>query len=122
MLKLLHVSCAYLTGAGFLLRAILVLRGSELAAHRVVKTLPHLIDTILLASAIGLLVSWSINPGEHAWLMAKIGALLLYIGFGMLMLRWGRTTARRWIGFVGATLCYGFIVVTAHLKQPFWLW
>jgi len=116
-IKLIHVLCAYMTGAGFLLRGVLTLLHHPNARHRVAKTLPHLVDTCLFFSGLVMMVSWSLWPAQQPWLMAKLLALLLYIAFGMLMLRWGNTAFRRWAGFIGGLLVYLFIVATAHSKS-----
>ena len=116
-LKLIHVSCAYVTGAGFLLRGILALTEHPIAAHRLTKTLPHIIDSLLLLSAIGMLVQWSISIPVSPWLQAKIAALLLYIAFGMTMLRWGKTKRIRLAGLIGGMVTYSYIIGVAHIKS-----
>ena len=122
LLKTLHVGCAYLTGAGFLLRGVLAIGQSRLLGHRSVRVVPHIIDTLLLGSALALLFVWSLSPMHSPWLLAKIVALLVYIAFGFTMLRWGTTPARRWIGLIGGALTYGYIVSVAHSKSPLgWL-
>lgn len=122
VLKGIHVACAYATGLGFLLRGLLALGRHPLRQHRAVKTLPHVIDTLLLASAVALLISWSLNPLTQAWLVAKFLALLAYIAFGFAMLRFGATPGRRLLGFSGGLLCYAYIVGVAHGKSPLpWL-
>ena len=57
-LKHLHVTFAVLSGAFFLLRGIWMLSGSTLLQRRWVRIAPHVIDTLLLASAVVLRV-WS---------------------------------------------------------------
>lgn len=121
LLKTLHVTCAYATGLGFLLRGILSMTGNPLLQHRIVRTLPHLVDTVLLCSAIALLYIWSLTPYSTPWLGAKIIALMLYIAFGFTLLRFGKTAARRGVGFFGGMLTYVYIVWVAHTKNP-WPW
>ena len=119
LLKTIHVTCAYLTGLSFLARGILALNQHPVLGHRFLKIAPHLIDTVLLLSAIGLLVSWGVSPFQLPWLMAKITALLAFIGFGFMMLRFGSTARRRWLGFTLGLACYVYIVSVAHSKSPF---
>jgi uncharacterized membrane protein SirB2 len=83
--KAIHVFCAYTTGLGFLLRGALVLLKSPIVQHRLTKTLPHIIDSGLLVSGLVMVISWSLSPLSQHWLLAKILALFLYIGFGLLM-------------------------------------
>ena len=119
ILKDIHVFCAYATGLGFLLRGTLALVGSRLTRHKLTRILPHIIDTCLLASGILMVYSWSVSFASQSWLVAKLIALLIYIAFGLLMLRWGRTTGRRWIGLGGGLLVYLYIIGVAHSKSVF---
>ena len=50
LLKALHVSLALVSGAGFALRGAWMLRDSRLLEARWVRTAPHAVDTLLLAS------------------------------------------------------------------------
>lgn len=119
-LSFIHMFCAYLSGAGFLIRGMLALVEHPVLQHRVTKVLPHVVDTVLLASALGMVFSWSISVQYNTWIMAKLLALLAYIGFGLLMLRFGDTPRKRVTGLVGGVLCYGYIMAVAHSKSA-WL-
>ena len=86
------------------------------------KTAPHIIDTLLLASAIVLAVQMRISPLVHTWLMAKIIALLVYIGAGMVALRFGRSRNERLGAWVFGLLMFLYIVSVAFSKSVFgWL-
>lgn len=56
LLKQIHVVSIILSGAGFLLRGVWMLAGSPLLGHRLTRVVPHVVDTALLGSAIGLAV------------------------------------------------------------------
>ena len=87
--KTIHIICAYATGLGFLIRGILAVMQSTVLQAKPVKILPHIIDAFLLISGIFLAVSLSLMPSENTWLIAKVVALFVYIGFGLVMLRFG---------------------------------
>lgn len=116
-IKHLHVTFVVLSAAGFLLRGLWMMQGSAHLRQRVVRVLPHVIDTGLLSSAIALAVMLGLNPLEHAWLAAKIAGLLLYIGLGTVALKRGRTRTVRIGAFVGALAVYGWIVSVALTKN-----
>lgn len=60
-----------------------------------VRILPHLIDTVLLASALTL-VFWSGQyPFQQSLLTAKLLALLVYIALGTVALKRGKTPVVR---------------------------
>lgn len=113
MIKSLHIACAYLTGLGFVLRGLLILQASSSAQHRLMKILPHIIDSILFTTGLAMVVSWSLWPSQQPWLATKLLVLLLYIGFGMLMIRWGTTARRRTAGLLGGLCCYLYILGAA---------
>ena len=53
-LKHLHVTCVVLSGTGFFLRGIWMLRDSAALNWRLTRILPHLVDPLLLGSAIAM--------------------------------------------------------------------
>lgn len=117
-LKTLHVACAVLSVSGYFLRGLLMLRDSPLLAARVVRVAPHIIDTLLLASAIVLAVRLEQYPFVHGWLTAKVLALVAYIVLGAIGLRYGRTRRIRAAAWVAALLTFGYIVAVALTRQP----
>ena len=114
-IKFIHVTCVWLSFAGFFIRGIWMLRDSTLLRQRWVKTTPHIVDTLLLVSAIILAVQFRFSPLEQPWLMVKIIALLVYIGAGMVALRFGRSkTVRLYAWLFGlATILYIMSVATS---------
>jgi len=120
-LKLIHVSCAFASISGFGLRGYWMVSDNPLLQHRLSKVLPHVIDTLLLGSAISLLMVLHLSPLVHLWLGAKIIALLLYIGLGMAALRFGRTKKIKISAWLLALLMAGYIVSVAYSKSPWGL-
>jgi uncharacterized membrane protein SirB2 len=118
LLKHLHVTCVVLSGAGFFLRGLLMLRESPLLARRWLRTVPHLVDTTLLASALAMSVMSAQYPFVQGWLTAKVIGLLAYIVLGMFALRRGRTRRQRLLCFVLALAVFGWIVSTALARSP----
>jgi len=117
VIKVIHVSSVVLSFAGFFIRGIWMLQDSALLKLRWVKITPHIIDTFLLASAVILAVQWRLSPLEHSWLMAKIIALLVYIGAGMVALRFGRSRNVRLSAWLFGLLSFWYIVSVALNKS-----
>ena len=117
-LKLIHVTCAFVSFAGFALRGYWMAVGNPLLQHRVAKVLPHVIDTLLLGSALSLLMVLQLSPLTQPWLSAKIIALLVYIGLGMVALRFGRSKRTRVSAWLLALLTAGYMVSVAYSKSP----
>jgi uncharacterized membrane protein SirB2 len=116
--KHLHVTCAALSGMLFLLRGIWMLQGSVLLQQRWVKIVPHVIDTLLLGSAL-VMVFWSAQyPFVQGWLTAKVFALIAYILLGTIALKRGKTKQVRLAAFLAALLVFAYIVKVALTRQP----
>ena len=118
LVKIIHVACALLSILGFTARGIMMLRDSAMLQMRVFKIAPHIIDTLLLASAIWLAVQYGLSPGDNPWLMAKIIALLVYIGLGTVALKRGKTKQIRIIAWLAAMSVFAYIVAVAVTKSP----
>lgn len=116
--KSLHVGCAAVSIAGFFARGMLMLRGSRLLDARFVRVAPHVVDTLLLASALWL--AWAIGqvPLVHGWVTAKLVGLLAYIVLGSVALRHGRTRTQRAAAFVAALAAAAYIVSVAVTRDP----
>lgn len=115
--KHLHMTFALLTLISFFVRGIWMLGQSSLLRKRWVKIAPHIIDTVLLISAIVLAVLMSYSPMAHPWLMAKIIALLFYIGLGLIAFKHPRPAVRL-LAWLAALAVFFYIVSVAFSKNP----
>lgn len=102
----------------FFVRGVWMLRDSSLLQQRWVKVAPHIVDTLLLASAIALAWQLGISPLEHPWLAGKIVALLLYIGIGTIALKRGKTKRIRLFAWLTAQVVFLYIVSVAVTHNP----
>ena len=116
-IKLVHVSAAALSISLFALRGTWMLHSPQRLAQRWVRIAPHVIDTILLASALWL--AWQLGAdGTRGWLWAKVIALCAYIALGTVALKRGRTRRARIVAFAAALATFGYIVSVAVTKSP----
>lgn len=120
-LKLLHMALAATSLALFLLRGAWRLADSPRLQDRWVRVVPHVIDSVFLASGIALAVLLHQYPLVHGWLTAKVFGLLAYIILGSVALKAGRTPAIRGGAFMLAVGVFIYIVGVARLKTP-WSW
>ena len=119
-----HVVAVSLSVASFASRGALMFARSPLLGARLVRVLPHVIDTVLLGTAIALMVTTRQYPLEQSWLTAKLLALVGYIGFGTVAIRRGRTMTLRGAAFACALVCVAYAAATAlhHDANPLhWL-
>jgi uncharacterized membrane protein SirB2 len=115
--KHLHITCAVISGSFFMLRAYWKMRDAAILQRRWVRILPHLIDTLLLASALTL-VYWSGQyPFQQNWLTAKVVALLAYIVLGTIALKRGKSARIRTYALVAAMLTFAYILAVAISRQ-----
>ncbi len=119
-----HVTCATLSITFFLVRGLWMFTANDLLQHRLVKVSPHIIDTILLLSAIVLTILIRQYPFLNGWLTAKVFALIAYIVLGTIALKRGRTLTTRAIAFAAAILSFGYIVSVAiyHHTLGIFVW
>lgn len=117
-LKVLHLSCVLLSYSLFFLRGLWTLRTASIIQQRWVRIAPHIIDTVLLGSAIILAVQLGISPSNSPWLLAKIIALLLYIVIGSIALKRGKTRRVKLIAWLTAQAIFFYIVLTALAHDP----
>ena len=117
-IKMIHVSSVIISYLLFSLRSIWMIQESAALKQRWVKITPHLVDTALLASAIALAIRIQQDPIHDSWLSAKIVGLLLYIGLGMMALRFGKTRKAKILACVAAQFVFIYIVLVALTKNP----
>lgn len=117
LLKHLHVTFVLLSFLSFFIRGLWMWRQSPLLQKRPVKILPHIIDTLLLVTALMLAFHLKLTPGANPWLMAKIIALVIFIGLGLAAFKHRAPAIRKtcWILALGVFL---YIVCVALTKNP----
>ena len=118
VVKLIHQSAVALSFVGFLARGLGMLADSEWIRERVARTLPHIVDTILLLSGVTLAWQLRLSPTASPWLAAKLVGLVVYIGLGMIALRRGRTKRQRAVAGIAALVTFGYIVSVALTQDP----
>ncbi|MDX1538248.1 SirB2 family protein [Arsukibacterium sp.] len=118
--KHLHLLMVVLSVSLLFIRFGMMLKGSALLQSKFFKISPHVVDTLLLLSAIGLMLIINQYPFVNSWLTEKFIALLAYIALAVMALK-GRTLAIRWLCFLGALGWLGLMVRVALSKQPVFL-
>jgi uncharacterized membrane protein SirB2 len=118
-LKSVHVASVAASYTLFFVRGVWMLRESPLLTVRWVKVVPHIVDTVLLASAIMLAYMLRQYPFGTGWLTAKVLGLLVYIGLGTVALKRGKTKRLRVQAWIAAQVVFLYIVSVALTKTPF---
>ena len=121
-LKYVHITCVVLSGLGFLVRGWWMLNESDRLKARLIKIFPHVVDTLLLGSALMMAYLSGQYPFAQGWLTAKLFGLLTYIACGTMALKRGKTWETRVIFLCLAVLSYVYIVSVALTRSPYIGW
>lgn len=115
---MIHVGSVIVSYTLFFLRGIWLMQNSENLHQRWVRILPHVVDTVLLTSAIILAMLIQQDPLNDSWLTAKVVGLLAYIGLGMIAMRFGKIRRTKIIAWIAAQCVFIYIVLVALTKNP----
>ena len=114
----IHIACAILSITFFSIRGYWMLSQNRLLQHPMARTLPHIIDTVLLSAAIYLTFIIQQFPGQSDWLSIKVVALVFYILSGTVALKRGKTMKVRVAALIFAWFTFAFIVSVAIFHHP----
>jgi uncharacterized membrane protein SirB2 len=115
LVKHVHMGAVLASGGFFLLRGLWMMQESSLLSSKFARVLPHIIDTVLLLSAITLVV---LLGGLPVWVQVKIAALFVYIFLGMLAFRFAKGYGAKVTAFFLALAVFAFIASVAVSKNP----
>jgi uncharacterized membrane protein SirB2 len=117
-IRQVHLWAVTLSLSLFAVRAGLMLADAPAQRWRPLRVVPHVIDTVLLTSALLLTTIVRQFPFVHGWLTAKVCGLVAYVVLGSIALKRGRTPRTRRLALAGAVLAAAFIVATALHHDP----
>jgi len=120
-LKHLHILTVVISISLFVLRYVWQYRGSAMSTKRWVRIVPHVNDTVLLASGVALVLITHFYPftPQGAWLTEKLFGVIIYIALGFISLgRRPRSQQTRWIAFLLGLVVLYIIIRLATTKIP----
>ena len=118
VLKHIHMLCAAISITGFIVRGALCIAGSSILQKKWIRIAPHIVDTLLLLSAIGLMISTQQYPFANGWLTAKLLGLIAYIFLGVVTMRIAKSQPVRIISYLLAIATFFYIGSVAITKTP----
>lgn len=116
--KHIHMLCAVISIISFIVRGALAIQGSSILQKKWIRIAPHIVDTLLLLSAIGLMVSIQQYPFVNSWLTAKLLGLIVYIFLGVVTLKIAKSQPVRIVSYVLAIATFCYIASVAVTKTP----
>lgn len=117
MIKLFHMIFILLSISSFIGRVYLAEKRPEMMELKWIKIGPHIINSLLLITGFTLVFQGSWLSGEYGWIVAKLIALVAYVGLGIVAIK--SQGELRWKAFAGALACFVYIAIVAVTKQPF---
>ncbi len=119
--KNLHILCVLLSAMGFALRGWGRICHADWMGRTWVRVWPHVVDSVLLLSAVVLAVWSGQYPGQQAWLSAKVLGLLLYIALGHWALRGAQRRSSQILAVFLALSVLAYMASVAVYKSPTWM-
>jgi uncharacterized membrane protein SirB2 len=93
------------------------MKDSQRLNNKALKIVPHVIDTVLLGSAIWLLTLSSMTQVD-GWVASKVVGVVLYIVSGLFAFKWAANNRMRALGFFSAVVWMLVTLGVAFSKQP----
>jgi len=119
LIKNIHLAFAMLTTIGFCVRGVWMMTESSMLQKKLVKVLPHIVDTTLLISAVTLVVMSGQYPWVAGWVGMKIALLVAYVVLGTFALKRGKNKQIRTVFFAVSILILLALFAVAGIKPGF---
>lgn len=121
MAKHLHMTAVGLSILLFVVRFIYGQMNPGFLQKKWVRIVPHIIDSVLLVSAVWLCVIIAQYPLVNGWLTFKVVGVIAYIGLGMMALKKAKTPSLKWGAFFAALIILALTAKVAVTKDVFFL-
>ncbi|MFS1422309.1 MULTISPECIES: SirB2 family protein [unclassified Shewanella] len=114
IVKHTHLTIIALTFIFFIINLLLTMKGSDKVNIKLLKTGPHILYTLFIATFLYLVIVNPLNlyPFVNGWASSKLAGFVLYVLSITFALKWAKSNIWRIIGFISATF---WIVMSARL-------
>ncbi|MDN5502061.1 MAG: SirB2 family protein [Shewanella sp.] len=109
LIKNLHIMLALVSVAQFTYRWLRSFCASAGMQSKYLKVLPHINDALLLLTGVVLIAILKMNVVDQSWLIAKLIALVVYIGLGVLAIK-RQHRRQKVLAGIAALLVFSYIV------------
>lgn len=117
LLKHLHITFAYLSLAFVLVRGYRLFFQGGIGDSPWLTRFPLALDAAVLLSGFSLWWLLALPLTDTPWLVAKLAALVAYIGLANLALRFGKNLPVRALAFAGALFAWSYVAGAATLHN-----
>lgn len=119
IVKHTHLTLMLISVSFLIIRVLASTQNAQWLAQKWAKIAPHVIDTLLLISAVTLMMSISQYPIVNDWLSAKVVALIAYIVLGTLALKGNKSAVTKILFLLLALSVIGYMIAVAVTKHAF---
>ncbi len=116
----LHLLTIGISATLLSLRCVLKMTDSNLLETKFLKVVPHVVDSIMVLTGIGLIYVTGFMPftGVAPWMTEKLTCVLAYIALGFFALKLAKNNLLRTFAFFGALGWLGMAGKVAVTKVP----
>ena len=118
LIKNAHITFALISISLFIIRSYWSVTESPRLKQTWVRVMPHVNDTLLLGCAVYLMLLSQQYPFVNNWLTAKFIALLVYIGFGTVAIKRGKSGRIRLFSAIFSAAVFAYIFAVAITRSP----
>ena len=117
-LKYLHIVSVAASFALFFVRGLWVMRSYPDSQEKWIRTLPHVVDGLLVLSAVAMLAMSPLKGWPGDWLTVKLALIVIYVALRLYLVRGARTLTTKMLVWLLALLVFLFITTVAVLRNP----
>jgi len=117
-LLLLHKIAVLTSISVFFIRGLGVIYERQWVTRKPVKIVPHIVDTVLILSAVGIVL---VTPFAFSdpWILLKTLGVLVYVGLSVLVFKIAKSRAQRAL-FWALNLAVLFFLVAVAVEKQVW--
>jgi uncharacterized membrane protein SirB2 len=116
-LKYLHVICVAASFALFFVRGLWITRAYPPAQETWVRTLPHVVDGLLILSALGMVATAS-RFDWGLWMQVKLGLIVMYFALAVMVFRASTRRGFKIAAWAGGLGLFLYVTTVAVLQHP----
>lgn len=117
-LKYLHIVSVAASFALFFVRGLWVMQSYPDSQEKWVRVLPHVVDAVLVLSAVAMLATSPLNGWPGDWLTVKLALIVVYAMLALYLFRGARALTTKILVWLLALLVLLFITAIAVLHNP----
>jgi len=118
LLKYIHILAVAASFALFFIRGVWLLQSYPPAPERWVRILPHVVDGLLVASALGMLAMAPATADYKGWMPVKLALIGLYVFLVVFVIRLAKAKWQRFAAWLLALMVFLFVTSIAVLRNP----